>query len=862
MRSLVFLFLFIPLWLNAQLIENFNDGDFTQNPVWTGTTDKYKVNEVFQLQLNAEEAGVTWMSTPYTNPGGNVEWRFWIRLNFSPSGGNFSDVYLSSDQENLSGPLNGYFLRFGEGGSNDAIELFIKQGTQVNSICRGTDALIASSFAYFVRVIRTISGEWSLFVDTSGSGIYNFEASGTDNSFTPGGYFGFYGQFTVSNSKKMYYDDIMISEEIIDSSPPQLISAETSDPFTIQLTFDEAIKSQTLLNTNNYFVNDGIGNPSAVIQGASAAQAILQLSSPLDNGKLYTLTISGIEDLSGNLMPQTAIPLSYYEAQPNDVVINEIMADPSPVVGLPEWEFIELFNTSDVPINLKNWILVIGSSEKMIGQLQVEPQDYVLLAHEDARQTLSDYGSFFGFSSFQLANAGASITLKSEQGIVISKVSYADTWYKDTQKKEGGWTLEQIDPVNPCGGKNNWIASNNPSGGTPGMQNSVFALLDATPNPERIQLVSTSIVQIWFDQQMNLVSLGNIDNYTIEPGFIGPQSATTNPADPFFIELNFEMPFVVGTIYRLNLSQEILNCAGRNVAENTFIEFGIPHPIEKNDLVINEILFNPYNEGVDFVEVFNRSEKILNLQELWLGSVRQTIPNPPDTTLKEIFTSTRLMMPGTYGVFSISTDKVTNFYFSPSTENFIEMASFPTYSNESGIVLLKSKQGILVDVFNYNEGMHFSLLNYVKGVSLERISYDRPSSDVTNWHSASETYGFATPGYQNSVFVKDISSEGDVVVDPEIFSPDGDGRDDVTSIRYNFDQAGYTLNMYLFNALGQQIRHLIRSSLIGQSGVVGWDGLDEQGRKVPTGIYVLQVEIFNLEGTVKGYKRAVVVATR
>jgi hypothetical protein len=862
MRRSLLVFLFIPLLLNAQLFEDFSDGDFTQNPAWTGTAEKYIVNSSFQLQLNASEAGSAWLSTPYSNPGGNVEWRFWIRLNFSPSGSNYSDVFLVSDQAELSGPLNGYFLRFGEAGSLDAIELFKKQGAQNTSICRGTNGLVATSFAIHVKVVRSLEGQWTVFADQSGSGIFNLEATGTDNTFSPGGHFGFLSTFTISNSTRMYYDNIFINEEIIDNEPPQLISATTTDPFTIQLIFNEAITTESLLNASNYFLDQEIGNPATVIQGTTAAQAILTLASPLDNGKVYNLSLNNIEDLAGNIMPQTDVQVSYYEAQTNDVVINEIMADPSPVVGLPEWEFIELYNNSYVPINLNNWKLLVGTGERVIGSIQIAPQGYVILAHEDARPSLESYGSFFGFSSFQLTNSGVSISLFSDKGVLISTVSYTDLWYNDPKKKDGGWTLEQKDPTNPCGGRNNWTASNHPSGGTPGQQNSVFAISDARPKPETMKLVSENIIQIWFDQQMDQVSLGNTSAYTLSPGNINPQSTVTNPADPTFVELLFAEPFAMGTIYELKISPSILNCAGRPVLEGTMLSFGIPFPVEPNDIVINEILFNPYNNGNDFVEIYNRSTKIINLEDLRLGAVRQTIPNPPDTTLREIIGSTKLIMPGTYMLLTVSTAMVTNFYSTPTTENFVEMAQFPVYSNESGTAILVSKTNQVIDAFSYNEEMHFPLLNYVKGVSLERISVDRPSADVNNWHSAAETAGFATPGYQNSVFVKDETSEGELSVDPEIFSPDGDGRDDVTSIRYSFEEAGYTLNIQIFNAAGQKVNHLVKSTLVSQEGAVSWDGLDESGRKVPTGIYVVYAEVFNLAGTVKGYKRAVVVGTR
>lgn len=96
---------------------------------------KFTVNSSFQLQLNDTEASTAWLSTPYAI-NGNIEWKFWIRLAFSPSSNNYSKVFLVADQPDLDLAQNGYYLRFGESGSNDAIELFQLVAGNSISICR------------------------------------------------------------------------------------------------------------------------------------------------------------------------------------------------------------------------------------------------------------------------------------------------------------------------------------------------------------------------------------------------------------------------------------------------------------------------------------------------------------------------------------------------------------------------------------------------------------------------------------------------------------------------------------------------------------------------------------------------------
>ncbi|MBU2558762.1 MAG: lamin tail domain-containing protein [Bacteroidetes bacterium] len=856
------LLLAIPFLLNAQLADDFSDGDFSANPEWSGTTSLFRVNDDFQLQLNATEAGEAWLSTPYTESAANIEWRFYIRLAFSPSGSNYGEVYLSADNENLNEPLNGYFLRFGEAGSEDAIELFRKEGTETTSILRGTSGLLASSFAMWVRIIRSADGDWELFVDPDGSGIFSLEASGSDNMLQPGGFFGFYVDYTVSNSTKAYFDEVYAGPEIVDTDAPQLLSAKAVDPFTVVLDFDEALAEESALQAANFVADNGLGQPESVEFGANRSQLELHYLQQFENGYLYSLNITNMEDLAENVSPDIATHFSYYEAAINDVVINEIMADPSPYVGLPEWEFVELFNRTDFTIDLEGWQLQIGSTPKEIGQVQLLPNGYLILCHEDGAPAMGTYGAVFGFSSLQLTNSGTSLTLISRQGANISSVAYTDKWYNDPAKADGGWTIEQIDPDNPCGGQNNWTASVSPDGGTPGGLNAVDAPNVFAPRIERFQLLSETIIQLWFDQQMDLASLAQTNFYTVESTGEYPVLAATNPADGSFVELVFDRPFEQGNIYKLLLSENLTNCAGLSVESGSFVLLGLPDDGTAGDVLINEVLFNPLGDGVDYVELYNFSDKVLDLNQLWLGNIRQTIPNPPDTTLVSITDDSYLLLPASYALLTTNKNLVLGQFQTSDEAVFVETASFPTYSNGEGAVLLKARSGEIVDIFSYNEDMHYPLLTTNKGVALERISFDSPTNDRTNWHSAAESVGFGTPGLQNSMFKAFPETDGAITIEPELFSPDGDGIDDVTSIAYNFEEAGYTLNIYLFNAAGQQIRHLVKSQLVAREGVYNWDGVDDSGNKTAVGIYIVYVEVFDLEGNVKAYKKPVVVATR
>ena len=103
--------------------------------------------------------------------------------------------------------------------------------------------------------------------------------------------------------------------------------------------------------------------------------------------------------------------------------------------------------------------------------------------------------------------------------------------------------------------------------------------------------------------------------------------------------------------------------------------------------------------------------------------------------------------------------------------------------------------------------MHFGLLNDTKGVSLERIDHDRPTQDATNWHSAAEAIGFATPAYKNSQYNDAGETDNAIEITPELFSPDQDGVNDIVNINYHFDTPGYVANVVIYDSDFHSIDH-------------------------------------------------------
>jgi hypothetical protein len=211
-------------------------------------------------------------------------------------------------------------------------------------------------------------------------------------------------------------------------------------------------------------------------------------------------------------------------------------------------------------------------------------------------------------------------------------------------------------------------------------------------------------------------------------------------------------------------------------------------------------------------------------------------------------------------VLTENTNAIQAEYFTPQPKQLVQ-CQLPSFNDDAGTCVLMDLQQKRYDQLQYDDKMHFALLDEKDGVSLERLDFNRPSNDRTNWTSAASTVGFATPTYQNSQYAS-VAASGSLKAQPEIFSPDGDGMDDIVNFSYTANEPGYTANFYIYNASGRQVKHLLRNQLLGTSGVFSWDGITDDGAKAPIGIYICYLELFNLKGEVSKQKITVVVAGR
>lgn len=827
----------------AQVSDNFTDGDFTQNPSWQGTNADFTVNASGELQLNSLAAATSYLSIPHLLANLNdKEWQIKVRQTFAPSSSNYGRVYLTSDNANLSLCQNGYYLQFGETGSTDAIRLFNLTNGVSTQICAGPDGQISSTCNASVKVKRSAAGTWTLYADMAGGINYSLLASGNDASNLIGTHFGVLCTYTISNATKYYYDNIYIGNEILDVTPPNLVSVTPISAVQIDLLFDESITLATAQNIVNYSFNPSLTLSNLAQDGVNTALVHGTLSTPLVNGTNYSATANGITDLSGNTSGATSANFQYLvsdSAVKGDLIITEFFPDPSPVIGLPAVEYVEIYNASAGKIfNLSGYRITDGPSNGLITGGWILPGEYKVLT-ATANIPLFTMTTALGVTSFpSLNNAGDTVMLKNPSDIPLDLVVYTDDWYKDAIKQDGGFSLELINPNDPCSDENNWTASNDASGGTPGLVNSVYDLTPDTQAPSISLMVASApnYLQIWFDEGMDSSSLVNA-LYQFSPA-LTPNMIYANGTFTNTVILQFVENLAPSQIYTLTLQ----NAADCWINSQTLVgQFALTETPLAGEIIVNEILQNPFNGGQDWIELYNNSNKIFNLKNMQLANFdNDTIAN-----FKTVGTNF-ILKPGAFAVLGKDSSFVKQNYPFHGVGTFV-YAELPSYNNDSGSVYLFNENQTLLDLVKYSNEWQFPLLDDVDGVSLERLDPNGLSSDGMNWHSAAEAVKFGTPGLKNSQYLP-VTVNGSFNLESELFSPDMDGYLDVMQATYSMAQPSCLGTVTIYDERGRLIRTLLKNQLLGSSGSFSWNGVKDDQTKASIGVYVVVFEAFSLDG--------------
>lgn len=828
--TLVYCLLAVHSLLLGQITESFSPTDFAFDSTWVGDIQSYIVNPEGQLQLKAIQAGEAMIWTEI--PRNTKHWGIDIAMDFDPSTSNQLHLYLQVENPGKE-PENALLIELGESGASDHLKVYaIEQGVMLY-LGEGQSELGSQpSFRLNVNLLAegleviTIMDE----IETL-EGVYAFPQP----HYVPS-YFGIGCFYTASRAEHFAFDNLVIDTlPVFDRKPPELTDVETF-PDAVVLHFSEGLDS-TSISLSNFATNPGIQISSFILLEEKKLQ--LFVNPPLQSFEEYELQLSGIMDWSGNAMDTTII-ISYTPIKairPGDILITEVYDDPTPSNGIPDVEYLEIHTAShlDSAINLSNLILRIGNHDHQLPDQVVQPDQWIILCHQDDVHLMDIYGTTIGIENMsRLVNTGNEISLL-EEGNIVHALYYDDSWYSADGTSDGGWSLELINENEPCAFSENWASSQSMIGGTPAAKNSIWD--EDKSIAIDMQLIPRTSSSIFLHLNKAIFPLQESD-FSFSTATRVTSIDLTNLASGA-IELTIEPPLSASIEYELTVDN--LQLCNGSLLESQDFTFVLPSTAESGDLKINEILYDPQLGGEDYIEIFNTSDKSIEVSDLWISNGRGQ--NRP---IEVKFTIT----PGSYLVLTRDRGDISQRYAVPNPQWLVEMNLPPLVDADGDVVLYRidGNNILSLDSVHYSDHFHSSLLNSTEGVSLERIDPKGNSLEAQNWYSAAESFGFGTPTGKNSQFKNRARTEEQFAINPKVFSPDGDGVDDLLEISYQLSSGGYYGTVRIFNAAGHQISQLANNLSLGSTGILRWDGSTHDGAKAAVGSYIIRFEIFDENG--------------
>jgi len=770
-QILLFFALLLPVCLSAQLIESFEGSELSSVNPWKGSVEKFKINDAKELQLFANytrsEACIYIGSSCLLDN----EWRFKVRIDQKATNQNYVKVFLWCEQPDMKYPGEALFVRLGYTDNN--VALCYQLNNLDPEILISGRPLLENAAEVEIKVRIDAEGNCTLDSKSTTDNAFYEEGKASTHLKGGGGYFMLGAYYTDNYSRNKYFDDIYIHQYIPNANDPEdpsstfeLIKLEQESATSLLLYFNKEI----YLDEEACFILSGIGeiDKDNIYIGEDEDDPdihckLLKLvwDQPLNKGEEYELTYFGVYDgemnesiehrtflaTYGEELNKPEEPAPSTKASYGDVIINEIMANPKGLTDLPQTEYIELYNTTDVIQPLAGWSLLYGGKATPLGNLSLPENGYMVVYRAGRNIDIKGGGLGMPLDKFpaQLANAGKDLQLMDPSGQVIDEVTY--------EKATAAKSWERSDEE--------WYVCSASEGGTPGIENSLSG-----SNPE-------------------------------EPG--GPDVAIVQPGE----------------------------------------------------IVFNELLPNPYPEGCEYIELYNRSGRELLLNNLSI-SIRKS--DGSLSTKYPLFSIGKPIVSKGYVLLTKDKEGVLPLYLISSPDNLYDL-KLPILANTSStLVLYRSSDEVVIDEVCYSSKWHAASVKEEKGVALERLDPDKNTQDEGNWTSASETAGYGTPGYRNSQDGSSDPGDGMGIEAPAYSELTG-----LYSILYYLDQPGYNCRAGVYDLSGRQVAQIANHALLGASGELTWDGLSSGGATLKRGLYIFHVSLYHTTGKTKEYKKVFLI---
>jgi gliding motility-associated-like protein len=832
--------------LQAQFTDSFSDGELDNNPKWIYNTSDFEVLSGRLKTLNSNGSAVKYGISTLANYDSAEIYVWEFQYGINPSSANYTEFWVNADTV-VEKAKNGYFIRAGN--TKDEISLYRMVNGTATEILSGTDGELNKTNSHYRVWLEKNLDSVSLYRKDLINNTTQKEGTIYLPDLKGGKYVGIHViQNGTSAIGKHFFDNIYIGEKIKDTMAPRMVKAAFIYPNKISVTFNETIKdiqSQQFSLTVN---GTSQGNPSVVFPDfASPEKCTLQFAQHLTTNVNCTLSNQGTPDIADNasgLHTINFISVFADTATLNDLIFTELMSVPAPSVGfLPEEEYLELYNRSNKWISLKNYKLSDRSSSVTLPDSVIPPQTYFTISKNTALK-LDTLGVWVGVSTLpSLNNDNDYFTLFNHRGEKICAIEYFSSWHTDALKAKGGWSLERIDNAYYCINDNNW-RSNQSNGGTPGQPNSVAGTIT---EPETFishaYMPETDVTELYFSAPVDSASAFNLSNYSLISSGENPFRIAGISQDNTVISLKWLHNFIPNQIEKISINN-LKSCGGIIFPSET-VQVGRPDTSKNiSKVFINEILFDPKEDGADYLEIYNAGNRIVDLKNTAIAGVNDT------GTIASVsaFIENRLLLPGEYLVLTGNPSDVKKRYSQHNKRAFKTLPDLPTMSNDKGNIKLIDRTGKTLDSLVYEDDFHSPIISNKDGIALEKTQPDAPSNKRQYWTSATSSSGYGTPGMPNSqLSLILINAKRYFTLLTKVFTPNNDGDNDLLKIKCVLPEPGFWITMHIFNENGFPVANPFSNYSLGQNDLIQWDG-NVDGNTIPAGNYVIKIEAFNQSG--------------
>jgi len=683
-------------------------------------------------------------------------------------------------------------------------------------------------------------------------------------------------------------DDVTLTIQTqYDLAVTKLVAQPAFPTSTESLTLLASVKNLSAQAASGYAVEfyrdingNGAGDPNekfSTVSGPQLAQndsiTLSATHQPLGSGdhRFIARLMFAVDENRSN---DSATVLVSVGVAKGAVVINEIMY--APTGDEPEW--VELFNTTQESLNLKNWRISdnnVGTKTVIsAGDFIIAPGGFAVVAKDAIFSTIHPGVNVpivvANFSALNNTTPDA-VVIYDHRLATIDSLTYDPKW-----GGSGGKSLERIDYMAPSTLSSNWVTSEDSLGRTPGKVNSRARLNDDLTirrvAQSRVQSGSITVPRI----TVVVANEGRLpaQGYTVrffadkngnalgEPDELLQSIAPTGslaPLDSLSLQYDYQTAPAGETTILL-----VLDYSRDERVRNNTAQLKVQSRYEDQVLVINEIMYDPLKDENEWIEFYHRGSSPVDLAR-WKFSDRPTASGSVNTFT--ITTQSRIIRPGEFVVVAAESTIVSRFpqLTSPLQGMYLFILNRTgglSLGNDGDDIILRDITDSVIDSVRYSPKWHHPDLSDTKGRSLERINPNISSNDSRNWSSAATKAG-GTPGLTNSIFAITLPSTASLKAQPNPFSPDGDGFEDFCLLRYNLPMTTSLIRIKVFDTRGRLIRTLANSEPGGSGGEIVWDGMDDSRQRVRVGPYVAFIEaIDNQGGIVASAKAVVVVATK